>query len=164
MSVTVKYICPNCGKKTRENGVKPIECALCQKVVCHHCSPQGFCERCFPKIPEESKEKLNRLVKTRKVFTVSIFILLIIGFTGIAMVIITGTTGFQANNPNAQSLQNIFLIITGILFGLLICPIPIVAITITRRTSKIQTEAAAMVIQQSQVYESTNTNYWQDQR
>ncbi|NHJ03280.1 MAG: hypothetical protein EAX90_00490 [Candidatus Heimdallarchaeota archaeon] len=164
MSVTVKYVCPNCGKRTRENGVEPIKCPLCQKVVCHHCSPQGFCEICFTKIPEESKEKLNRLVKAKKIFTVFIFIFLIVGFAGLAMVIITGTTGFQANNANAQELQNIFLIITGIIFGLLICPIPIIAITITRKTSKIQIEAATMTIQQMQIYRNSQPNYWQDQR
>ena len=164
MSVTVRYVCPNCGKRTRENGVQPIKCSLCQKVVCHHCSPHGFCEICFPKIPEESKEKLNRLVKTKKAFTIFIFIFLAIGFASLAMVIVTGTTGFQANNANAQSLQNIFMIITGVVFGLLICPIPIFAISVTRRTSKAQTEAATRILQQSPVYESSSSNYWQNQR
>ena len=69
MSVSyVKYVCTNCGKKTRENNLsEPKKCALCTKVICHHCSPKGFCETCHARIPEEGKKILNRTYTLRNV-------------------------------------------------------------------------------------------------
>lgn len=149
-SISVRYVCSNCGKNTREGNVtQPKQCALCKKVVCHHCSPKGFCEMCLTKIPDNDKAILDKNFARRKAFSVMIWIFLSLILISTVMVVITGGTEFIANNPNAETLQMVFMILGGVLFfGA--CPLAFISIRVVRKTDSIIAEAAIMAKQNAQ--------------
>ena len=144
----IRYECPNCGKRTREgNTNQPRKCSLCNKIVCSHCSPTGFCEDCLPLVPEVERKALDRALKGRKIFTIFIFIYLAIFLPSIVMTIVTGTTDFQAAHPNAGTMQIVFLI-TALVCFFGSCVIAIVATRVTKKVMSTQENAAFAAKQQ----------------
>lgn len=149
-SVSVRYVCPNCGKNTREgNATEPKQCSLCKKIVCHHCSPKGFCEICLTKIPDNGKAILDKNFAGRKIFTVIIFLFLSIIAVSTVMVVVAGGADFRAKYPNAETLQTVFIIIGGVLFfGS--CPLALISIKVVRKTDSVIAEVAIMAKQNAQ--------------
>lgn len=138
----VRYVCSNCGKNTKENGIlNPRQCALCTRVICHHCSPKGFCETCTTSIPENDKKILNRTFTQRKVFVGIIWLFIIVGFASIAMFILAGGETFQINYPFAETLQTVFMIIgLVVFFGLFI--IAIISVRLSRKVDATLSDVA----------------------
>lgn len=128
---------------------EPKQCSLCKKVVCHHCSPKGFCEICLTKIPDNGKAILDKTFAKRKGLAVIIWIFVISLLICTPMVIITGGADFRANNPNAETLQMVFLILGGVLF-LSACPIAVISSRMTRKIDSVLTEVANIAKQNAQ--------------
>ena len=143
MSVqTLRYTCPNCGNYAREGSTLwPRECFLCSKIICSKCSPKGFCETCTPALTEEGSKKLNRVNNSRRILVGFIWFTLILGIVSIVMTIVAGTTNFQDNNPNATTIQSVFMGIAGVVFVLLIIIAPI-SVVLVRRFQTTQIEVA----------------------
>lgn len=140
----IRYVCSNCGKNTKENNsLDAIKCALCNKVVCHHCAPKGFCETCLAHLPPQGKKMLNKAYAKKKTFTIMIWIYILLLFISTPMIIITGGTDFQANNPNADTLQKIFLIIAGVSF-VGACPVGVISSKMTKKMAHILADVAIL--------------------
>ncbi|MFW9924221.1 MAG: hypothetical protein ACFFDW_13130 [Candidatus Thorarchaeota archaeon] len=145
----IRYVCPNCGKSTKENNLtQPRQCALCKKVICHHCSPKGFCETCLTSIPEDGKRLLDKTFTQRKVLVGFIWTFLILGFASLALVITFGLESFRANYSFAETLQTVFMIIGGVVF-VGFCPIALMSAKMTRKIEATLSDVANIARQKA---------------
>lgn len=136
----LKYICSNCGRTARENNAsEPKKCELCSKVICNRCSPSGFCQLCFQRIPIDDQKKLDKVVKSRKIFTISIWITLLSGITSLALTIAFGTEAIRTKIAIAERVQSYLMIFCFVAFGIMICVLtPIGLFTVRKQLNVIE--------------------------
>ncbi|MHA1185732.1 MAG: hypothetical protein ACTSSK_02485 [Candidatus Heimdallarchaeota archaeon] len=111
------------------------------KVICHHCSPKGFCETCTTRIPEDGKKNLSRTFTQRNVLVGTIWLFIVLGFASLAMYLVAGGESFQTNYPFAGTLQTVFMAIgLVVFFGFFL--IAILSVRMVRKTEATMSNVA----------------------